>query len=252
MDKAKQEYRQLTGSEPKNLVVLGDETARKLAEQFAGLCGNLYDRNPREMEFIKVKRTVNGYFVRLIDVHRKKDGDYSGVTLNMKNVLLGEIGPAIQGLNVGDSATYCLKGRNVSEIIRKRQVYLHGIERPSSQGRIEQVLSDEHLTETQFMRYPAFEIKGNDASGYIARFKVMSQYGLHARPAALIAKSNSRFDCDITVMHDDKTVSGKSILGLMTLQASRGSDVIVEAKGADAKPCLEALVRLFEQNFGEE
>lgn len=75
-------------------------------------------------------------------------------------------------------------------------------------------------------------------------FKIENQYGIHARPAALFVKTASRFDADINVEKDGTVVSGKSIMGLMTLEASRGSILRVTAEGVDCEEALDELEAL--------
>ncbi len=83
-------------------------------------------------------------------------------------------------------------------------------------------------------------------------FQIRNQYGIHARPAALFVKTAARFDVDITVEKDGNSVSGKSIMGLMTLEASRGSKLTVTASGPEAREALDELQALFESGFDEE
>ena len=80
----------------------------------------------------------------------------------------------------------------------------------------------------------------------------MNQYGIHARPAALFVKTASRYDADVTVEKDGNQVSGKSIMGLMTLQASRGSKLKVIAEGEDAEMVLDEIQALVEAKFDED
>ncbi len=86
------------------------------------------------------------------------------------------------------------------------------------------------------------DVKTGDAM--IREFEVLNQYGIHARPAALIVKAASRFDADITIEKDGNSVSGKSIMGLMTLEAGRGSVLRVTASGADGEEALDNLEAL--------
>lgn len=255
MKNAIRAYKQLTGSEPKNLAMLGYDTSKKLAEQFSALAEGLgYDPNPREMEFLKAKRTKDGYFIRLVDVHRKENGQYSGVTLDVDHALIEELGPAIASLNVGESVVFPIQGKDNSEIIRKRSSYLHGREQTSAQPQVDRVLSQQHLTETQLIRDHAFEIRGNDRTGYVADVVVRNQRGIHARPAALITRAAGKYDCSVflTKCGTTKTVSAKSVMGLLTVEASRGTNLILQAKGSDAKACLEEIVGFFSNDFGEK
>ena len=91
-----------------------------------------------------------------------------------------------------------------------------------------------------------------DYNSLTREFKIMNQYGIHARPAALFAKIASRFDSNIVVEKDKNSVSGKSIMGLMTLEASCGSILKVTAEGEDAVQMLDELQKLVKNKFDEE
>jgi phosphocarrier protein len=86
---------------------------------------------------------------------------------------------------------------------------------------------------------------------FARRLTVLNMYGICARPAALFVKTTCRFEADVTVSKDDNSVSGKSIMGLMTLEASQGSTLTVTAKGPDAKEVVEALTDLMNVGFYE-
>ena len=84
-------------------------------------------------------------------------------------------------------------------------------------------------------------------------FEIQNQYGIHARPAALFVKTASRFDADIMVEKDGNTVSGKSIMGLMTLEAGRGTVLRVTASGVDGEEALDHLEALIvSRKFDED
>lgn len=80
---------------------------------------------------------------------------------------------------------------------------------------------------------------------------VLSRYGIHARPAALLVKTASMFQSEITIRKNEMKVSCKSIMGLMTLEAGFGSKVTVAAEGEDARQAFNAIQKLFEQKFYE-
>lgn len=86
----------------------------------------------------------------------------------------------------------------------------------------------------------------------VREFVILNQYGIHARPAALFVKIASRYDADIQVQKGDNTVSGKSIMGLMTLEASRGAKLTVTTTGPDAEELLDELQELIESKFDED
>ena len=86
----------------------------------------------------------------------------------------------------------------------------------------------------------------------VREWVIHNQYGIHARPAALFVKTASRYDSDIYVEKDGSKVSGKSIMGLMTLEASKGSKIKVSAEGIDAEEAIKELQALVEGKFDEE
>ncbi len=83
-------------------------------------------------------------------------------------------------------------------------------------------------------------------------FTIKNKFGLHARPSALFVKIASKYDSDVLVEKDGNTVSGKSIMGLMTLEAGLGSKMKVTAIGTDADRVLQELEQLIENKFYEE
>ena len=86
----------------------------------------------------------------------------------------------------------------------------------------------------------------------VREFKILNRYGIHARPAALFAKTAARFDADVFVEKDGNRVSGKSIMGLMTLEASHGTLLRVVAIGPDAETLLEEIDALIKRKFDED
>ena len=81
--------------------------------------------------------------------------------------------------------------------------------------------------------------------------KVENEYGLHARPAAMFVKAANRFQCDIVVEKDGLEVSGKSIMGLLTIEGHQGAKLKITADGPDAEQAIEALETLFANQFDE-
>ncbi len=86
----------------------------------------------------------------------------------------------------------------------------------------------------------------------VRELKIVNPLGLHARPAALFVKAASRFESDITVQKEGNTVSGKSIMGLMTLEVGAGSVLRVTAEGPDAGEALDELQHLVDSKFFED
>ena len=76
--------------------------------------------------------------------------------------------------------------------------------------------------------------------------------GLHARAAAKFVHVANGFKSKISVTKDTTRVDGKSILGLLTLAAARGSRLRLAAEGDDAQEALRALAALVRGKFGED
>lgn len=80
---------------------------------------------------------------------------------------------------------------------------------------------------------------------------VTNPLGVHARPAALIVQTASKFESLITLIKDGREVNGKSMLGVMTLAAEMGSVVTIRADGPDEDAAIEAIAHAFNTRFGE-
>ena len=81
---------------------------------------------------------------------------------------------------------------------------------------------------------------------------VVNTLGMHARPAATLVGHVLPFTCDVYLQMDGARVNAKSIMGLLTLAAARGSRIIVTCKGPDAEAAMEAVRALFASGFGED
>ena len=81
---------------------------------------------------------------------------------------------------------------------------------------------------------------------------ITSSLGMHARPAARFVKLANKFAAEIEVANNGERVSGRSIMGLMMLAASSGTELTISARGTDAVAALEALARFIEQGFESE
>lgn len=88
--------------------------------------------------------------------------------------------------------------------------------------------------------------------GATQRVRVVNRRGLHARAAARFVKLASEFDADVRVTHADVTVAGTSIMGLLTLAAGVGSELVLTAEGEDAESAIVSLSSLVAMGFGEE
>ena len=82
--------------------------------------------------------------------------------------------------------------------------------------------------------------------------RIANKRGLHARASAKIVEAAARFQSVITVVKDGSRVNARSIMGLMMLAASLGSEIGVEAAGPDQDAAMTAMLALIEAKFGEE
>lgn len=94
--------------------------------------------------------------------------------------------------------------------------------------------------------------KSNRKNGYSQTLKINNELGLHARSAALFAKVANQFKSEITVRKGHNQINGKSIMGLLTLAAAKGSKIKVIAEGSDALEALEEIKTLIKDRFGEK
>jgi len=81
---------------------------------------------------------------------------------------------------------------------------------------------------------------------------VVNKLGIHARPAAVFAKTANKFKSDVFVEKDGETINAKSIMGLMMLAAGPGSKLLIIANGPDAAEAVKAIEELIASKFGEE
>lgn len=83
-------------------------------------------------------------------------------------------------------------------------------------------------------------------------FTIQNKFGIHARPAALLVKTLSQFNSDVTVEKDGNMASAKSIMGLLTLEGHMGAILKFKATGADANEALDAVGELIGKKFFED
>ena len=81
---------------------------------------------------------------------------------------------------------------------------------------------------------------------------IINEKGLHARASAKFVETVERFDAQASVSRDGMTVSGDSIMGLLMLAASRGSEIAVSTRGLQAVELADALSELVARRFGED
>jgi len=93
----------------------------------------------------------------------------------------------------------------------------------------------------------------NSSSGEAVRdVEVTNQFGIHARPAALLVKTASAFQSEVMIAKDGVEVSAKSIMGILTIEGYQGAKIRISARGPDAGQAVGALSDLFEKKFYED
>jgi len=80
---------------------------------------------------------------------------------------------------------------------------------------------------------------------------IINKLGLHARASAKFVSTAARFQSQLDVIKDKKTINGKSIMGVMTLAASIGSILTLQIDGPDEQEMEKALVELINNRFNE-
>lgn len=82
--------------------------------------------------------------------------------------------------------------------------------------------------------------------------KIVNEKGLHARASAKVVEVVEGFDATAEISRDGLSASGDSIMGLLMLAASKGTEIDVMTQGRDAVALLDAIEELVAGRFGEE
>ncbi len=85
-----------------------------------------------------------------------------------------------------------------------------------------------------------------------AKVTIVNRLGLHARPAMAFVDLAQSFSSDVTVQSQDQQVDGKSIMHMMMLAATQGTELEIVAQGSDAAKACKALKKLVDSGFGED
>lgn len=81
---------------------------------------------------------------------------------------------------------------------------------------------------------------------------IVNALGLHARPAMILVDTAAAFSCDVRIRKGDTDVDGKSIMEVMLLAATRGTELEITATGGDAAQCCDELRELVARGFDED
>jgi len=81
---------------------------------------------------------------------------------------------------------------------------------------------------------------------------IRNKLGLHARASARLVSTAGQFSSEIQLIKESIEVNAKSIMGIMMLAASKGTELLVRAEGNDAEEALDAIEALVNNRFGED
>ena len=81
--------------------------------------------------------------------------------------------------------------------------------------------------------------------------KIVNNAGLHTRPAATIVKLAAKYKCEFYLNKDGLHINGKSIIGVMTLAAEKGSEIVLSFDGEDEAEASREITDYFKRGFDE-
>jgi phosphotransferase system HPr (HPr) family protein len=84
-----------------------------------------------------------------------------------------------------------------------------------------------------------------------AEFVIGNQLGLHVRAAAMVVRTMTPYASKVSIRAGDSVADARSVLDLLTLSASKGTRIVVEAEGDDAEAAVAMLGDLIARNFAE-
>ena len=83
------------------------------------------------------------------------------------------------------------------------------------------------------------------------KIAIKNKLGLHARAAVKFVNLANRFSASVKIVKDGNEIDGKSILGILTLAATQGSEIMLLVSGKDEDSALKALADLINNRFDE-
>lgn len=83
------------------------------------------------------------------------------------------------------------------------------------------------------------------------KITIINKLGLHARAAAKLVQTAAGYESDIFIIHNGRRVSGKSIMGIMMLAASKGTTIDIITSGRDEEQAMADVEALIADRFGE-
>jgi phosphocarrier protein len=80
---------------------------------------------------------------------------------------------------------------------------------------------------------------------------VINELGLHARPAAMIAKVAMQAGSGVWLIKNDEQVDATSIIDILSLAGTKDSRIIIKIESPSDSEILEEIIRLFDSGFEE-
>ena len=84
------------------------------------------------------------------------------------------------------------------------------------------------------------------------KITIKNKLGMHARAAVKFVNTANRFSSTVKIVKNGDEIDGKSILGILTLAAVQGTEIILKVSGKDEDRALSALISLINNNFMEK
>lgn len=91
----------------------------------------------------------------------------------------------------------------------------------------------------------------SDSRTHRRKVTVRNEVGLHARPAKNLVSELNKYRADVYIEKDGYKVNAKSIIGVLTLAATKGTELMVTAEGEDAEDVLDIVERMFKECLGD-
>lgn len=82
--------------------------------------------------------------------------------------------------------------------------------------------------------------------------KIINQQGFHMRPASTFANAMGKYESEVTLLTNGKTVNGKSLMNVVASCIKCGDEVEIQCSGADEEAALNEAAAMIEDGFGEE
>lgn len=80
-------------------------------------------------------------------------------------------------------------------------------------------------------------------------FTITDELGIHARPAGLLVKLAGGYQSDISIIKDEKSANAKRIMALMSLSATKGTEITIQVEGPDEDEAAKAVEEFLKANL---